>query len=103
MMGWFIGLAVVIGSVVLIVRTATTRGARRTIASPRRLFRSLCQVHRLNWSDRRLLRRLARARGLADANQLFIDPRCFDAEASRGPLHAHAGRIAELRQQLFGG
>ena len=101
MMGLLMGSAVAVACIVVIAR-AVARGARRAVASPRRLFRSLCQAHRLTWSDRRLLRQHARVHDMADANQLFIDPRWLDQERVRGPLLADAARIAELRQRLFG-
>jgi hypothetical protein len=103
MMGLLVGSAVIVAAVVVIVQVMSSRGARRTSASARRLFRSLCRAHRLNWWDRRLLCRLARACRLPDAGRLFIDPRYFDAETARGRPRANASRIAELRQQLFGG
>ena len=95
-------LAVLIVVLGLVLRVVVASSARRTITSPRKLFRSLCQAHRLTWSDRCLLRKLARCRGLADASRLFVDPPCFDKTSLRGALHAHADRISELRRRLFG-
>jgi hypothetical protein len=68
---------------------------------PRRLFAGLCKAHGLGWSDRRLLRRLARDRDLADPSRLFVEPGHFDPAVSPAS-GVPAGRLADLRLQLFG-
>jgi hypothetical protein len=97
-----VGLAALIAVIWLVFRVIRARGTGRTRSNPRKLYRSLCQVHGLAWSDRRLLRKLARSCGLADPSRLFVDPLCFEQGSLHGALHAHAARISELRRRLFG-
>ena len=51
---------------------------RRGYNSPRSLFRELCQVHHLDFKQRRTLRRLARSQRLAHPARLFLEPDRFD-------------------------
>ncbi len=80
----------------LMARVGTARGQ-----GPAALFSSLCEVHGLTWSDRRLLCRLAQWRGLADPGRLFVEPRYFEGSLADSPLGSQAERLAALRQQLF--
>jgi hypothetical protein len=74
---------------------------RRGYASPLRLFLSLCKAHRLRWSQRWLLWRVARAEQLRDPACLFLEPERLEA-AHLGP--AFAGRqpqLNQIRHRLF--
>jgi len=75
---------------------------RRGHASPWRLFLSLCKAHRLRWSQRWLLWRVARAQQLRDPACLFLEPERLEAP-HLGP--AFAGRqpqLNQIRDRLFG-
>src|SRR5688572_5708834 len=102
LIGTGIFLVVVAGTVSLawwlVVRVSAARGH-----GPAGLFASLCQAHGLSSSDRRLLRRLAQWRGLADPARLFVEPRHFEGPVANPALNGQSDRLAALRQQLFGG
>jgi hypothetical protein len=70
--------------------------------SPGRLFRELCRAHRLGASGRRLLKRLALARGLSSPVNLFVEPRYFDSADLPDEVCQYAEQILRLRKQLFG-
>jgi hypothetical protein len=71
------------------------------IDSPRRLFRDLCRAHRLPYRSRRLLRRLAAARGIAEPARLFVDASCFDTANLPEKLTPAADDVRLLRHRLF--
>ena len=71
--------------------------------SPRRLFRELCRIHGIGWSQRQLLRQLARWHRLPHATELFVQPHCFEVQ-ELGPAFANRhGQLTALRERLFGG
>ena len=73
-------------------------GANRPLG----LFLSLSKPHRLGWSDRWLLWRLARSHRLRAPARLFLEPERF--EASRLPLAMRRTRCLEaLQERLFAG
>jgi hypothetical protein len=55
----------------------------------------------LNWSDRRLLRKLARSRGLSHPARLFVEPGHFEPSSLAPPLRPQAGHLDQLRHRLF--
>jgi hypothetical protein len=67
-----------------------------------KLFRDLCRAHRLSSRNRRLLRRLASARGVAEPARLFIEPKHFEVAQLPETLRASAEQIRRLRNRLFG-
>jgi hypothetical protein len=69
--------------------------------SPPRLFAELCRAHKLSWSNRRLLKRLAAARGLKTPANLFVEPEYFDMSNVPPALKTSATEIRRIRQQLF--
>ncbi len=69
--------------------------------SPPRLFAELCRAHKLNHSNRRLLKKLAAARGLASAAALFVEPECFDMTNVPSALKPFASELRQLRHVLF--
>ena len=69
--------------------------------SPRRLFHELCRAHRIGWSDRHLLRQLARWHRLPCPSLLFLDPQRFDLEQAGPAFSARSGRLVALRDRLF--
>jgi hypothetical protein len=70
--------------------------------SPARLFRELCAAHKLQRSSRRLLKRLAEARGLTSPAILFVEPEHFDEATLPANLSASAGDLRQLSERLFG-
>ncbi len=69
--------------------------------SPPRLFSDLCRAHRLNWSNRRLLKQLAVARGLKSPAALFVEPEYFDMTNVPSALKGSVAELRSLRRQLF--
>jgi hypothetical protein len=79
------------------------RRRRRAFHNPWQLFWELCKAHRLNWSDRSLLGRLARHCQLADPARLFLEVQHWD-EQPLGPAFAlDFVRLRALRKQIFEG
>lgn len=73
---------------------------RQGYHSERRLFRELCVAHGLTWQQRRILKQLAAACGLANPSQLFLEPKWFDSGHAR---RAAAGpQLGEIQTTLFG-
>ncbi|MGA2064299.1 MAG: hypothetical protein ABSG86_05000 [Thermoguttaceae bacterium] len=102
LLGFFLIAAVLVG--LWAIRQVAMLGRRgAAVNSPRRLFRSLCRAHRLSWSQRWLLGRIARANRLAQPAQLFVEPEYFD-EPRLGPeFGPKAQRLRQLRDRLFAG
>lgn len=69
--------------------------------SPQSLFRELCAAHGLDHSDRRLLRTLAAARGVAAPAELFVMPEHFDPDQLPPALATQADHLARLARRLF--
>jgi hypothetical protein len=69
--------------------------------SPPELFRELCRVHRLDWSSRRLLRRLAAEWEMTSPALLFVEPERFNAARLPEDWQQHAQHLERLRQKLF--
>ena len=69
--------------------------------STSRLFSELCRAHRLDRSNRRLLKQLATALGLKYAALLFVEPEGFDMTSLPPALKSSASEIRQLRHRLF--
>ena len=69
--------------------------------SPSRLFGELCHAHQLDRAARRLLKRLAVARDLKNATELFVEPNHFDAASLPPALKQSAPALRQLRHKLF--
>src|SRR5262245_27773720 len=69
--------------------------------SPRGLFRELCRAHRIDRAGRRLLKRLAVARGITPPVLLFVHPECFSVADLPDDLNDHAMEIVRLDEILF--
>ena len=72
-----------------------------SVHSPARLFRELSRAHGLRLSNRRLLKRLAEARGLANPAVLFVEPKHFDVKTLPAELKPSAGELQQIRNHLF--
>jgi len=68
---------------------------------PLRLFLELCQAHKLRWSERWLLWRLARAARLRNPAQLFLEPERFHPPGLPGSLRPRANLFGRLQNRLF--
>ncbi len=74
---------------------------KRTINSPRRLFRALCKLHGVSGRERALLRRTAAMNALKHPAQLFVMPDLLSSKATQLPPK-QAAEITALRDKLFG-
>lgn len=69
--------------------------------SPKFLFRELCREHKLDFSEKALLGKLAARHQLATTAEVFVTPECFninDGQAQPALLQ----QIDDLREKLFG-
>lgn len=87
---------------VLLWRFAKPHDRRKSYNSPTELFRELCHKHRLDRADRRILKRLAAAWGLAGPTYLFVEPDYFDVTGLSDEWEQNAPRVSRIRQRLFG-
>jgi hypothetical protein len=69
--------------------------------SSSQLFRELCRAHRLDRTNRRLMQKLASARGVGSAAELFVEPDNFDAANLSKVLDSSANELRQLRHELF--
>jgi hypothetical protein len=65
------------------------------------LFRELCRAHRLNLVSKRLLKRLASAREVESAADLFVEPEYFESANLPAALKSSAEDLRRLRHKLF--
>jgi hypothetical protein len=97
------GATALLLAIIAVVHFVLTRRKRREFwhDNPMRLFRDLCRAHRLDSADRRLLKKLAAARGIEHANELFVEPHHFEAADLPPSLEASARNLRQLRRTLF--
>lgn len=94
-------LLMAVGAILLIWfldRITKWQEARSGAPNPKRLFKELCQAHRLTRADRRLLTHLAEAAEIESPADLFLRPDLFASNA----LPKEKGEIKRLAKQLFG-
>jgi hypothetical protein len=65
------------------------------------MFSELSRAHRLDRTNRRLLKKLAAAHGAKSAATLFVEPEYFDASKLPPALVASAQELHQLRHKLF--
>jgi hypothetical protein len=94
--------ALLLASIAL-VNGLLTRRKRREFwqDNSSRLFRDLCRTHRLDSANRRLLKKLAAARGIEHTAELFVEPTHFEVADLPPALHASARDLRQLRHTLF--
>jgi hypothetical protein len=90
-------LALLVTVILLLVRL---RSSFQT-DSKRGLFSDLCRAHRLKASSRRLLKRLAAARGLTNPAALFVEPGHFAPNNLPQALQYAGKELQLLREKLF--
>lgn len=76
---------------------------RRVYNNPWKLFAALCKLHRLNWSERRLLRRVARSHRLRDPGRLFLEGELWEEKRLSRGLTSEFRRLQTLRERILGG
>ena len=77
------------------------RRRRRGYHNPWQLFRALAKAHRLTWSDRMLLSRVARQQKVRDPARLFLEFQLWDEQALGAAFAAEFVRLRTLRKQIF--
>jgi hypothetical protein len=77
------------------------RRRRRGYHNPWQLFRALAKAHRLRWSDRSLLARLARQQNVRDPARLFLEAQLWDEQALGPAFALEFARLRTLRKQIF--
>lgn len=97
-----LSMAALLITVVIVMYRSRERSKREfETDSPPRLFGELCHAHRLPWSSRRLLKRLAAAHGVSPPSALFVEPAHFDTAKLPAGLENSAAQVQRLREQLF--
>jgi hypothetical protein len=102
-----IAIAIAVVALLVVVGIAWRTLKRRMAStfssdSSVKLFRELCAAHGITRSDRRLLKQLAAASGVADPATLFVEPRFFDLPNLPGEMKASATALRALNETLFG-
>lgn len=69
--------------------------------SSTRLFQDLCHAHQLDFAHRRLLKKLALARCVESAADLFVEPGYFNPVGLPPALESSAHELQQLRHALF--
>jgi hypothetical protein len=67
------------------------------------LFLRLCRAHRLGWTDRWLLWRVARHLSPGEPAHVFVEPICLEDATALAALFVHTPRLLNLRARLFAG
>jgi hypothetical protein len=70
--------------------------------NPHKLFATLCNAHKLDRNQQRLLLLLAQRHQLPHPGTLFLRPDLFDAPSLGPQFAAQLSQIQFLRRQLFG-
>jgi hypothetical protein len=94
-----IALAVLAGMISSIAKRRSTKTFSSD--SSGKLFRELCAIHGLKRASRRLLKRLAEARGVANPAMLFVEPQHFDTKGLPSELRSSAKELRQLSERLF--
>ena len=83
-------------------RFLSRQDRRRLYNSPGALFRNLAKAHGLNWSSRRLLRKLARSQQLTHPARIFLEPHRFAPENVSPQLRGNLSQLIRISERLFG-
>ena len=92
------GLAVVFAVVWLVARWSERRVRTNSSLG---LFWTLAKAHAINWNDRWLLWRIARAKGVVEPALLFLDPRLTSPQLVRHLAPQAADRLKAFRRTVF--
>lgn len=74
----------------------------KTVDNPKKLFRELCGLHRLERHETALLRALADGISLENPSLLFIDPGLLDAAILDPRWTEESADLARFRELFFG-
>jgi hypothetical protein len=97
----FGGLLLLCVVLLLVGRYARRFENLKSYDSPPELFRELCRAHGLNWSSRRLLKRLAAEWELSSPALLFVEPERFNTARLPAEWRDDEDRLESLRKRLF--
>lgn len=97
---FLLGLAAVFAILWLVARWSERRVRSDSSLG---LFLTLAKAHAVSWSDRWLLWRIARAKGVTEPALLFLDPRLTSPQASYHLAPQSADRLKALRRRFFSG
>jgi len=97
-----VGISAVFVLAVLVWRASKKRSTRvYTSDSSAKLFSELCAAHGLPRANRKLLKRLADARGVTNPAMLFLEPHQFGTNGLPAELKASAPELGRIHGQLF--
>jgi hypothetical protein len=96
-------LAGIAAAIFILWRVFNAQRKRFGSTSPWGLFFSLCQAHKLKWSERWLLWRLAKLKHLTDPGRLFLEPEWYKISRLPAALRPRAVWLGEIRKRLFAG
>ncbi|HEV2968774.1 MAG TPA: hypothetical protein VGY55_02220 [Pirellulales bacterium] len=96
-------LVTVIAFLWFLHRLMNRREGRRLYNSPKKLFRSLCNLHELTRAERRMLARLASTDQLPQPAGVFLDPDRFDVAITLPAFRSQRTQLEQLRTKLFAG
>lgn len=96
-------VASVVVAVWILSKVLERYGGRRPIDSSTLLFLSLCRAHRLRWSERWLLWRIARDQRLKDPARLFLEPERLDPAKMPSALRHRGAELGAILGRLFSG
>lgn len=66
------------------------------------LYRELCRAHRLTWSQRSMLHKIAIQQRLEDPSVLFVEPTYLKQAAKESRKPRQKQQCEQLQQKLFG-
>lgn len=100
----WMALGILVSSILtwLIFRWRSVR-LKRLENSPRKLWRDLCLLHKLSWSERQLAARVARRLKLQVPARLFLEADLWRQASETEPAHRRRElqRLVVLRNKLF--
>ena len=94
-------LATVGAGVWAATRLLSNRMNEQALDNSWRLFHGLCKAHRLNWSERSLLRRFAAQQGTKDPARIFLEAERWDPSRIPEGVRHEFNRLNVLRRRLF--
>jgi hypothetical protein len=102
---WLLPAVVLAGMTLLLlfVRWTARNRVRNSSGDGRKLFFELCRAHHLNWSESRLLWRVAEGLSPEEPARLFVEPARLAPATLTGTLAKETSRLAALKARLFAG
>lgn len=95
-----LGLFLIIGGTLAFNAWKRRSDFKEKCYDPQKLFREMCAIHKLNGSQRRLLKSLADACEYDQPAQVFLMPSAFEQQLP-GKLAGKAEQYKQLRGLLF--